>query len=1099
MRQISRAVVGFGLALLSVPLLADPPSADQPHVRYVPQSARSIDDLRVGPNGDLLVTFSAREATRVWLRGRLRHVLAGHVAAISPDGRWIATGTSHQQRTGQVRLFSAEDGGLRFMWDSGPIRQIEFSPDGRYVVSGGADGWVHVWAAETGELLHRWQIQGYWVQSIAFGSQWVAFCSTREVQVRHLASGQLRLRSEGEHRFTNCLLSPDGTWIVTTDQDGSAEIFELATAAQRLVLLHGARIDWAAISPGGRTIVTAGGGTLQSWHAANGERQWRVDVDRLSDLAMSPDGRRVFVGTHGYSAYAFDLETGQRSASYDSHPFAAEVDLSPDGRVIAVARSGFRLYDTATGAEILNVSPNPSPIEDLGFSPDGRFLLGSYRSRGVVVWDLAGDGSVFRTDGKEARWTGRGALFLAGGKCCGGQVRLWDADTRTLHAELRHPQAIVAADAAPDGSILVTASETGQVRVWNGWDGQRLSELSAPKSRPVALQVPTSDLVAVGYDDGSVSVWKDGGLEPWQTFRHESREPVGILRDSSDGQFLASATLNEGQLVVWDLAGGPHRTFPGRLGSRPDDLGFVPGGSELLVAWGRPDLTAWDLETGDRRSMPVGSAEITSLAVSTNGRWKASGDISGEIHLWQDGVPERRVFAGLTPPVRGVAIDPRDRWLAGADADGITIVWNLATGQEIVRLATLDDGGWAVTTPDGRWDANEQGRRGSGLLAWDRGQATTLANLPRYRAPGLLSQVMAPWRQAEADSDAGAASDTPATVEGRSDTKLDSPWAQSSPGSSLRPRPERIQFERLLTLRIPGGAESLSVDGRRVAVAGHQAVRLFDVSNSKQPSPGGEFRLRGRGSVDLLLTPDRLFATDTESLYSIEVSDVIRPERSAEWEGDYPRGMAIRGNHVFLTDGIRGLHVLDVETPESPKLVATIAPSQMPDAFVDVVLDGRFAYVGTAINANAGLEILEIADPTNPRTVGHLDVAGSSVHELALHDGHLLVAAGDGGLHIFDVREPRRVRWVSNYDSLYLRGMARVGDMVFLADYVEGLLVVDISDPKAPTLIGQHGPSDLGENAEAADVVVLDENLLLVSLGPGGLQVLRWSETSKAD
>jgi WD40 repeat protein len=72
--------------------------------------------------------------------------------AISPDGRWLATG-----RYDGVTLWDLQKrvkSTLR--WTVAAAESIQFSPNGRFLAAGSSDGSVHVWDVKTGDLEWSW-------------------------------------------------------------------------------------------------------------------------------------------------------------------------------------------------------------------------------------------------------------------------------------------------------------------------------------------------------------------------------------------------------------------------------------------------------------------------------------------------------------------------------------------------------------------------------------------------------------------------------------------------------------------------------------------------------------------------------------------------------------------------------------------------------------------------------------------------------------------------------------------------------------------------------------------------------------------------------
>lgn len=126
----------------------------------------------------------------------------------------------------------------------------------------------------------------------------------------------------------------------------------------------------------------------------------RVLPGTRAEVAFSPDGRWLVTGTTAEYSFWDVASLGEvdppsapvRQLARDgSQPLAGRMAFSPDGEVLALARSAqqVQLVNPATGTELATLTaPESYLISWLCFSPDGTRLAVATESQVIQYWDL---------------------------------------------------------------------------------------------------------------------------------------------------------------------------------------------------------------------------------------------------------------------------------------------------------------------------------------------------------------------------------------------------------------------------------------------------------------------------------------------------------------------------------------------------------------------------------------------------------------------------------------------------------------------------------------------------------------------------------------
>jgi hypothetical protein len=218
-------------------------------------------------------------------------------------------------------------------------------------------------------------------------------------------------------------------------------------------------------------------------------------------------------------------------------------------------------------------------------------------------------------------------------------------------------------------------------------------------------------------------------------------------------------------------------------------------------------------------------------------------------------------------------------------------------------------------------------------------------------------------------------------------------------------------------------------------------------------TPGGAFDVAIRGK----------YAYVADGLKGLQIIDISTPENCALIGSCATRGDAqsvtVVGNYAYIADHISGMHIVDVSDPTAPTLVATYAYVPESDGLTVV---GNYAYIA---GGATGLLILDVSDPHKPHAVGRYDTAGHAF-DVAVIDNRAYVADYSAGLVVLDVSDPTMPIFLGSYrGNLQAIGVSVSGKYAYLAAGLPGLLIVDISNPENCVLAGSYDTPGLNNGA----------------------------------
>jgi WD40 repeat protein len=476
-----------GLALLEICN-----AANGKKLRVITANWNHAYSLVATPNGHLLSSGGEGEdgdvdvTTKVWdlQTGKELKSLPISAQAISPDGRQIASATSSSEGT-RIALYDSDSGKLIRTLDVSDqyVGHLVFAPEGSRLV-GSAGSTIESWDTESGKELGALPgDNSSATQALAISSdgKFLAFAnySGYTTKVWDLATSRIVNTVAGNPSSGYLLFGRDGHLLVSEPK--GLHIWDVAS---------GEEISNYPAVAGGRIVISEDG----TWLASNPQTNVRIWDTRMWAVAnVTPaEGAHIWcMGFAGSKIPAGIASTGVQSWHIANNSDAPSLlgstyamATSPQGKFLAMghARGGeVDVWDLTSGAKVTSFAAHKLSVNQLEFSPDGKFLLTAGQETPVTpamlsAHQLPVESSVKLWD--VGRWTPQAAFSSSTGEFSAdsrylavskdlGVIEVFDiAQSKTARVLTTQGYALGEVAFSPDGTWVAAFSQQG-VSVWN--------------------------------------------------------------------------------------------------------------------------------------------------------------------------------------------------------------------------------------------------------------------------------------------------------------------------------------------------------------------------------------------------------------------------------------------------------------------------------------------------------------------------------------------------------------------------------------------------------------------------------------------------------
>lgn len=558
----------------------------------------------------------------------------------------------------------------------GGVRDLEFSPDGKSLISAGADGRLLLWQPDTTD-------------------NWTS-----------------RLVGEVDDVIPDVDFHPSGEYVISANHDATVRFWRLdsQTALPNLPPSGLADINALAVSRDGRFVVAGNADkTISGWDIHTGKLIMGpledIHSSHLLEIVFAPSGDSFFTMTTDGQSKRLSFPDGKIQDTLFTSPDAVGALLinSVKGEVIGGNDGGQMVSWNIKDRAIVHRSAagHSQIIKHASMTDDQRLIATLGRDQLIRFWTINDSypmGQQFQAKSQAAKGVAisqDGSLMASGDK--DGQVMLWYLDSNNEPKTLAgHDSQVWALAFSSDGRFLASGDRSGAIKIWDVKQRRVVQMFDSGSDAIWSLEFASEDLFVA--TDSSVffySVSQGKLLDTWSY----SESPITRLALSAD-KSKAIVTHANGEVVIEsitdDVVDRDKKVI--KVG---DDLLWSAAldstGTLLSVASSDETVSLFNLATGQRLFKLTGHrGGATNTTFLSDGTSLVVSDRQGSIHWW-----DIRTGRRLAAPWRGhkkaiwrMALHPDGNRFATAGDDGKVWIWDTLNVQRACEIGFpgFDDG-----------------------------------------------------------------------------------------------------------------------------------------------------------------------------------------------------------------------------------------------------------------------------------------------------------------------------------------------------------------------------------------------------------------------
>jgi len=563
----------------------------------------------------------------------------------------------------------------------------DFSPNGKFVITGSGDNSIILWDTKYGKQIRTFNHHYKGIKTVNFSHNGQFIVSTSKDNTTKIiditTSRVIQSFSFKKEQLSNAYFSQDDSkLIIINDRDGY-EVWDVKSASQ----LGQFKKDYSAHreehilnATATKVLSKINYKSVACISLITNDTLFTLPFDKAYTLNFSNDDKYIIIGSSKLFATVFDAETGKLL-----HTLKSDYERGCDGcnTTVTVSKNSKYvftmsskndgiLWDLKTSKQLKKLGDFDNKPYNVDFSTDGKYLLLSTQKE-VFVYNIKANKLVFSQKNEwiyyyQFKFSTIGNQIILPAK--NNTIQIWDIDKNRVVKTLK-------------GYLNQQKANGLDFSATNYWDKAILHYISLKNN--ISLSTNNSSFLIGKVDSSAISIDIKSGKK---THVFTSSKSIIASDYSTDGKWLALAGGDKKIYIYNTKTNQLTYTLKGH-GALIFDLQFSESSKELISGSWDASILVWDFKNESiKQRLELGSVSPYLVRYSPNDLYIVSGDLGKNIDFWEkDSKQKFRSLVGHTKTISDIEFSTDQKTMVTSSWDGKIKVWDVLTGMIISKMS----------------------------------------------------------------------------------------------------------------------------------------------------------------------------------------------------------------------------------------------------------------------------------------------------------------------------------------------------------------------------------------------------------------------------